>query len=157
MDNQRHAQQQLLIDGYLAHMFGALAAERYHVSLLKRESQHINWQTKVSGSLVFFFAPAPRDGLGPDRGYWIIDYVTKDTGPVIPQQIWAPQNSSDALRRYVEHEQMCPPIFLVHRDSVDLGFPLTDAAAGNCMSLRGADQTAPVGSGVHAQIRINVS
>jgi hypothetical protein len=146
----------LWVDGYLAHMFGPQAAEEYHASLLRRESRHINWQTQRSGFSLFFFAAAPAtDGPGPVQ-QWIIDYLRKDTGLVIPQQIWAPRNRSDA-RRYVDNEQLHPPIFLVHSNSGDLGFPLTDVAAGNCMSLRDANQTAPVGPGVHAQIRINVS
>jgi hypothetical protein len=154
MSSQQPGQRLLWVDGYIAYMFDPQFAERYHTSLLRRESRDINWHTEEAGSLSFFLAAAPITN-GPVQ-HWIIDYVAKDTGPVIPQQIWAPRNRSDA-RRYVEHEQLHPPIFLVHRDSIDLGFPLTDVAAGNCMSLRGADQTAPVGPGVHAQIRINVS
>ncbi|KAH9954548.1 hypothetical protein BC827DRAFT_1143511 [Russula dissimulans] len=75
-------------------------------------------------------------------------------GPVIPQQIWAPRKPSDA-QRYVYHEQLHPPIFFVHKDGEGLGLPLTDAAAGNCMHLRGAEQAARVGTTTHAQIRIN--
>jgi hypothetical protein len=146
----------LLIDGYIAYTFGSAVAERYHASLLKREPRDINCHTQVSGSLVFFFAAAPgTNGPGPVR-YWTIDYRLKDAGLVIPQQIWVPQNRTE-IQRYVAHEQLYPPIFLVHMDSSDLGFPLTDVAEGNCMSLRDADQMAPVGPGSHAQIRLNVS
>jgi hypothetical protein len=153
MDNQQHGQQELWVDGYIAHMFGPQSAQGYHASLLRRESRDIDWRIGALGSLLFFIAAAP--GTGPAQD-WIIDYLRRHTGMVIPQQIWVPRNRSDA-RRYVDHEQLHPPIFLVHRNSVDLGFPLTDVAAGNCMSLRDANQTAPVGPGVHAQIRINVS
>jgi hypothetical protein len=150
MNSQQH---QLLIDGYIAHMFGSEAAERHHASLLKREPRDINWHTQVSGSLLFFFAATNGPGL---VHHWILDYLRKDTGLVIPQQIWVPQNRTE-VQRYVAHEQLYPPIFLVHSDSRDLGFPLTDVAAGNCPSLRDADQMALVGPGSHAQIRINVS
>ncbi|KAI0287075.1 hypothetical protein BC826DRAFT_889085, partial [Russula brevipes] len=83
-----------------------------------------------------------------------IDYVVRDTGSVIPQQIWHPRKLSDT-QRYVHHEQLRPPIFFVHRSGADLGIPLTEAAAGNCMHLRGADQVASVGTSTHTQIRIN--
>ncbi|KAI0247755.1 hypothetical protein BJV78DRAFT_897257 [Lactifluus subvellereus] len=147
-----HVQLQLLIDGYIAHMFGPKDAEGYHVSLLGRESRLINWYTRVSPSLKIFFA-APPHGLDTNQYDWAIDYAISHAGLVIPQQIWAPRNQSDA-QRYVHHEQLRPPIFFV-RKSGNLGLPLIEAAAGSCMSLRGADQTAPVGPGAHAQIRIN--
>jgi hypothetical protein len=157
MNGQQPGQGHLWVDGYLAHMFGPQAAEEYHASLLRRESRHINWQTQRSGFSLFFFVTAPvTDGPGQVQQWIILDYLRKDTGLVIPQQIWVPRNRSDA-RRYVENEQLHPPIFFVHSNSGDLGFPLTDVAAGNCTSLRDANQTAPVGQGVHAQIRINVS
>jgi hypothetical protein len=157
MDNQHHAQQ-LWVDGYIAHMFGPQDAEGYHASLLRRELRYINWQIRESKSLLSFFATAPGTGGPGPVQHWIIDHLHKDTGLVIPQQIWVPQNRSDA-RRYVENEQLHPPIFFVHSNLGHLGFPLTDVAAGNCVSLRDADQTAPVGPGVYAHIlvRINVS
>jgi hypothetical protein len=153
MDNQQHGQQELWVDGYIAHMFGPQSAQGYHASLLRRESRDIDWRIGALGSLLFFIAAAP--GTDPAQD-WIIDYLRRHTGMVIPQQIWVPRNRSDA-RRYVDHEQLHPPIFLVHRDLGDLGFPLVNVAAGNCMSLRDANQTAPVGPGFHAQIGINVS
>jgi hypothetical protein len=155
MDAQQHVQLDLFIDGYIAKMFGPQAAEGYHVQLLSRESRLVDSYTRPSGSLVIFFA-APPHGLGTNLHDWAIDYATKDTGLVIPQQIWAPRNQSDA-QRYVHHERLRPPIFFVHRDYGNLGLPLIEAAAGNCMSLRDAEQTAPIGPSAHAQIRINVS
>ncbi|KAI0255610.1 hypothetical protein BJV78DRAFT_687969 [Lactifluus subvellereus] len=153
MDTQQHIQLHLLIDGYIAHMFSPRAAEIYHVSLLGRESRLINWYTRVSPSLEKAFFAAPHR-LGSNQNDWAIDYAINDTGPVIPQPIWAPRHGLDA-QRYVHHEQLCPPIFFVHKNCRDLGLPLIEAAAGNCMSLRGADQIAPVGSGHHIQLRIN--
>jgi hypothetical protein len=155
VDAQQHIQPQLWVDGYIAYMFGPQAAEGYHVSLLGRQPSLINWYTRVSWSLKIFYA-APPNGPGSNQYDWAIDYAINNTGLVIPQQIWAPRNQSDA-QRYVHHEQLHPPIFFVHKTGGNLGLPLIEAAAGNCMSLRGADQIAPVGSGAHAQIRINVS
>lgn len=144
------------IDGYLAHMFGSQDIVGYHASLLKREARDLIWHAQVSGSLLFFSAASPNPH---DPNHWIIDYGRTERGLVIPQQIWVPSNRTE-VQRYVVHEPLRPPIFLVHSDSSDLGFPLVDIAEGNCMNLRDADETAPVGllrSSSHAQIRINVS
>jgi len=151
VDSQHH---DLLIDGYLSHMFGPRDAETYHVSLLgRRSSQLIQWHITLPEGI---FVAAPPAGQESNQD-WAIDYAIKDAGVVIPQQIWAPRNQSDA-QRYVRHEQLRPPIFFVLRDGESLGLPLRDAAAGNCMGLRGAsEQVASVGRSSHAQIRINVS
>jgi hypothetical protein len=158
MDQQQSIERQLWIDGYLAHMFGPRDAEAYHASLLRREPRFIQWYTNVLESPgIFFAAPPPELESDEPEHDWTIDLAARDipVGPVIPQQIWAPRKPSDA-QRYVYHEQLHPPIFFVHKDDEGLGLPLTDAAAGNCMHLRGAEQAARVGTTAHAQIRINV-
>jgi len=149
----------LLIDGYLAKMFSPRGAEEYHTSLLRREPQLIQWHANgnvLASPHIVFTAPPP--GLESDEPehVWTIDLPTRDTGPVIPQQIWTPRKPSDT-QRYVYNEQLelHPPVFFVHRDDEGLGLPVTEAAAGNCMHLRGAEQAARVGSSTHAQIRIN--
>ena len=75
---------------------------------------------------------------------------------MIRQKIWAPKKSSDKLR-WVDYEQLHPPIFFIHENGQDLGLPLKGAAGGNCMCLRGAEEAAPIGLNAHLQIRINVS
>jgi len=151
VDPQHH---DLLIDGYLSHMFGPRDAESYHVSLLGRKSQLIQWHVTLPEGI---FVAASRAGQEPNQEEtWAIDYAIRDAGVVIPQQIWAPRNPSDA-QRYVNHE-LHPPIFFALRDGQRLGLSLIDAAAGNCMYLRGAEQVASsVGRSSHVQIRINVS
>jgi len=143
----------LLIDGYLSQMFGPLDAEKYHVSLLRRESKPIQWYFILPGRI--FFA-APPSGQESNQEDWPIDYAIKDMGLVIPQQIWTPRKAADA-QRYVHHEQLRPPIFFVLNNGANLGLPLKAAAAGDCMSLQGAEEVAGVGPSSHAQIRINVS
>jgi hypothetical protein len=158
MDQQQNVQRlgdlRLCIDGYISQMFDPRVADEYHVSLLRREPGQIQLQADVAGTGAFFATPPP----GPTSGQhgWIVDYAVKDTGPVIRQKIWAPKKSSDKLR-WVDHEQLHPPIFFIHKNGHDLGLPLKEAAGGNCMRLRGAEEAAPVGSRAHAQIRINVS
>ena len=142
----------LLVDGYLSHMFGPLDAEMYHTSLLGTSSDLIPRHAMPPEGI---FVAATPPGVESNQGAWEIDYAIKDAGVVIPQQIWSPRNPADA-QRYVHHEQMRPPIFFALKDG-SLGLPLTAAAAGNCMYLRGAKQVAAIGQGAHAQIRINVS
>ncbi|KAH9984445.1 hypothetical protein BJV77DRAFT_952939 [Russula vinacea] len=101
-----------------------------------------------------FLAPPP-PGLASDRDL-VIDYAVKDAGPVIRQEIWTPKKPSDKVRR-VDHEQLNPPIFFIREEGGDLGLPLIEAAEGSCVSLRGAEEAAPVDAGTHsthAQIRI---
>jgi len=146
----------LLIDGYLSHMFSSRGAEKYHLSLLGRGSQPISWHV-ILPEVIFFAAPPPQAVVEPNQvtSSWAIDYAIKDTGLVIPQQIWSPRKPSDE-QRYVHHEQLLPPIFFPLKDG-SLGLPLKAAAAGSCMCLRDADRIAGVGPSSHAQIRINVS
>jgi len=154
MDQQQNVQRDLCIDGYIAQMFDPQAAEEYHLSLLRREPGQIQLQADVAGTGAFLATPPP--GLTFGQHDWVIDHAVRDTGPVIRQKIWEPKKSSDKLR-WVDHEQLHPPIFFIHKNGRDLGLPLKNAAGGNCMCLRGAEEAAPVGTSAHAQIRINVS
>jgi len=138
--------------GYLSYMFSPLDAEKYHLSLLGKDSKPIPWHV-ILPEKIFFAAPPP--GVEPNQETWAIDYAMKDTGLVIPQQIWTPRKQSDE-QRYVRHEQLRPPIFFALKDG-SLGLPLKVAAAGDCTCLRDANQAARVGPSSHAQIRINVS
>ena len=156
MDQQQNVQRHgdLCIDGYISQMFDPRVADEYHVSLLRREPGQIQLETDVAGTGAFLATPPPGSTSGQHG--WVVDYAVKDTGPVIRQKLWAPKKSSDKLR-WVDHEQLHPPIFFIHKNGRDLGLPLKEAAGGNCMRLRGAEEAAPVGSRAHAQIRINVS
>jgi hypothetical protein len=154
MSQQQNVQRDLCIDGYIAQMFGPQAAQEYHDSQLKRKPGQIQVLADVAGTDAFLATPPP----GPTSGQygWIMDYAVKDRGPVIRQKIWVPKKLSDKLR-WVDHDQLHLPIFFIHKNGQDLGLPLDVAAGGNCVSLRGAEEAAPVGSSAHAQIRINVS
>ena len=147
----------LLIDGYLSQMFSSCDAEKYHISLLGRESHLIQRHVILpEGNFLATPPPTPPPGLESNQEAWAIDYAINDTGRVIPQQIWAPRKPADE-QRYVRHEQLRPPIFFVLKDGRSLGLPLIEAAAGDCMRLRDAGQVAGVGPSSHAQIRISVS
>jgi hypothetical protein len=156
MSPQQDIRRQLLIDGYIAHMFDPRGAEEYHASLLRREPRSIQWYTSDTGSPDIFFA-APPPGQDTNQHDWAIDYVAQGYGFGDPAADLETPENCRMTQRYVHHEQLRPPIFFVHRNGADLGIPLTEAAAGNCTHLRGADQVASVGSSTHTQIRINVS
>ena len=105
MDTQQNFEPELLIDGYISRMFGPQAAQAYYVSLLGIEPQHVQHYTAIPESPGIFFATPP-PVIGSDQQSWAIDYVIRDTGPVIPQQIWAPRittntNATSAMNNYV--------------------------------------------------------
>ncbi len=150
MDQQQNVQRDLHVDGYIAQMFRPQDAKEYHLSLLGREPGQVQL---VAGTGAFLATPPPGQIFGQHS--WVVDYTAREKGPVIWQKIWAPKKQSDKLR-WVDHEQLHPPIFFIHKDGTDLGLPLTSAAGGNCTHLLGAKEAAPVGSSAHAQIRINV-
>ncbi|KAH8982083.1 hypothetical protein EDB92DRAFT_136210 [Lactarius akahatsu] len=143
-----HAQH-LLIDGYIASTFGPQPAEAYHCTLLRREPRFLQPENLPGYPGTFFAVPPHRPDLNPHQPQtlWAIDQAVRNQGTVIRQQIWVPRN---------QHGFLCPPIFFFHRNG-GLGLPLNQAAGGNCMSLQGASQPAPLGDtcSTHAEIRIN--
>lgn len=138
----------LLVDGYIATMFGPRDAPAYHSYLLGRGSGPLREYRDPRYPRLFLAAPPYIPGLDPHTPPWVIDQVIRATGTVVPQQRWVPRN--------LQYESLRPPIFFVQRNG-ELGLRLDQAAGGNCMSLQGASQPAPLGeaSSTHAQIRIN--
>jgi hypothetical protein len=152
---QQNVQRDPWIDSYTAQMFGPEDAQKYYASLLGGGPGQIQFQAAgVAGTGVFLATPPPGQTSGQHD--WVIDHSVRDTGPVIRQKLWAPKKSSDKLR-WVDHEQLHPSIFFIHKNGRGLGLRLEEAAGGNCMCLRGASEAAPVDPRAHAQIRINVS
>ena len=151
---EQKIQRDFFIDGYIAHTFGPQDAQEYHDSLLGSEPGQIQFQADVADTGVFLATPPAGSTSGQHD--WVVDHVVKDLGPVIRQKLWTPKKPSDKLR-WVDHEQLHPSIFFIHKNGRGLGLRLKEAAGGDCMCLLGAEEAAPVGSSAHAQIRINVS
>ena len=86
---------------------------------------------------------------------WILDFVMRDVGTIVPQRLWTPTATSDAQRYGTVPLNM--PIFFVHTDFMTLGLPLSQAAAGACSTLLHARHPAPVGDRHTTFIRIMVS
>ncbi|KAI0259451.1 hypothetical protein BC834DRAFT_974254 [Gloeopeniophorella convolvens] len=147
--------QQLLVDGYIANMFGPLDAQGYHSSLLGVDASQLQIHANVAGwENTFLVTPPTPPNVNPRLHLppWVLDYALVTRGTVIPQAIWTPTNQAD-VQRYVQ--QLCLPVFFIDRYSGRPGLPLINAAGGDCGSLRGANDPAPVGPGHKAQIRIN--
>ena len=156
MDFRDIPREDLLIDGYVSQMFGPRDAEAYFSSLLMSKPQHIQRHTVLPEGIFSVAAPPGLESNQHNQEAWAIDYAINDMGRVIPQQIWSPRKPADA-QRHGHHEQLRPPIFFAHKDDRSVGLFLREAAAGNCIRLRGAEQAARVGPSSHVQIRINVS
>jgi len=154
MSSRNISREELLIDGYVSHTFGPQDAEAYFSALLMSRPQHIQWQIIPPEGIFYAAAPPCLDSNQDDQEAWAIDRAIKHTGRVIPQHIWTPRLSPD-VQRYVRHETLRPPILFIHEDGGSLGLSLREAAAGNCMCIRGAEQAARVGPSNHVQLRIN--
>jgi len=147
----------LCTHSYIARMLGAAHAPRYF-SQLVRVDEH-TFQLVISNETFWLLYPAVKD-VHPttyigNRHAWLLDYMMRNVGTVVPQRLWTPAATSDAQQYGTVPLNM--PIFFVQKDSVTLGLPLDQAAAGNCAALLNARAPAPVGQCSTTTIRILVS
>lgn len=140
-------------------MIGARVAPGYFTHLLHYEERDI--QLVVLNGAFLLIHPAVQN-IRPityintpsgSRPAWLLDYEVQN-GTVVPQILWSPATISDAQRYGTTPLHM--PIFFVQRDGTK-GFPLNQAAAGNCSALPNARQPSPVGDRHTTFIRIMVS
>jgi hypothetical protein len=89
-----------------------------------------------------------------NRPAWLLDYISRHYGTVVPQRIWAPAAPGD-VQRYSTVSNM--PIFFVKSDRRTLGLRLVQAALGNCAGLLNGQVAAPVGGCSTTYIRVMVS
>jgi hypothetical protein len=142
-------------------MFGALGAAQYLTRLLKFDDDDMRqFQLIFPNEPGAFFIIAPtvqnaRPIYIANRPAWLIDYILRNYGTVVPQRIWAPANAADAQR--YGHVRLNMPIFFVRDDRRTLGLRLVEAAEGNCAGLLDGRAPAPVGDIHTASIRLNVS
>jgi hypothetical protein len=141
---------------YISRMLGAALAPRYF-SQLVRVDEH-TFQLALLNEIFWLLYPGVQ-GVHPttrinNRPAWLLDYVVRNVGTVVPQRLWTPASSSDAQRYGTTPLNM--PIFFVQKDGA-LGLPLNLAAAGNCAALLNARAPAPVGQCHTTTIRIMVS
>lgn len=147
-----------LTDGYIAYTFSPRTAEMYLAYLFKLDPNLVRPFGHQSRPDAFFVSnppvnPSPPSLLVQGRPTWLLDYVIRQAGSVVPQELWFPRGQGD-WRRYVEQAQLHVPVFFVGVDG-SLGVPVRYAAAGQ-MSLVGANEPAPLGDRTTTKIRIGV-
>jgi hypothetical protein len=134
-----------------------MQAPGYFTHLLRFDERV--FQLDVSNGAFLLLHPAvqnvhPITYIG-NRPAWLLDYLLRDVGTVVPQCLWSPTATSDAQRYGSVPLNM--PIFFVHRDRTTLGLPLNQAASGDCSALLNGRLPAPVGCCHTTFIRIMVS
>lgn len=148
----------LRIDGYISYTFTPQVAEIYLAYLFKVDPKKLQTFSVNNWPGAFFVADPPMNHCRPQhivngRYAWLLDYALRRGGSVVPQQLWSPQGQGD-WRRYVEQALLHIPVFFVNADG-SLGVPVSHAAAGQ-MSLRHANEPAPLGDRTTTKIRISV-
>jgi hypothetical protein len=149
----------LYTHGYIALTLGARDAPQYLTRLLRVDERFHRPIFSHEWPDVFFITnpviPDPRPhAYIANRPAWLLDYVLRNYGTVVPQSIWSPGTPSDAQR--YNNVPLNMPIFFVQNDLRSLGLGVVHAAAGNCTGLLNARDTAPVGSCHTTSIRIKV-
>ncbi|KAI0255576.1 hypothetical protein BJV78DRAFT_1369259 [Lactifluus subvellereus] len=148
----------LRVDGYLSQTFGSEGAEQYFTRLLRGFNSRLLQPISSQEWPGAFFITTPAVQNAPHsiqingQPAWLLDYHMRHIGTVVPQFIWRPVNPSDA-QRYA-NSSLNMPIFFVHHNRVTLGLHLIMAAAGDCTTLLGAGNAAPVGDCSTTYVRI---
>ena len=155
---------ELLVDGYISRaLHPNKSAEVYLSHLLKTRNLKELCQTLSSPSGVVFVVRNAKRLLPPQPlmsdhdgvPLWLLDYVIKDIGTVVPQRLWTPHNKND-FKQHVEEADLQLPVFFIHENG-DLGLSLEDAVSGRCHdTLWDARTYAQLGGKTTTHIRISV-
>jgi hypothetical protein len=146
-------------DCYISQTFGPVGAEQYITHLLGgfnyqllHPTPSLEWPGAFLITIPVIQNVSPSTHIN-GRPAWLLDYQIRSSGTVVPQQLWRPNNPSDA-RRYT-NVTLGMPIFFVHWNKEGLGLSLIQAAA-DCGMLLDACVAAPVGACSSMNVRINV-
>ena len=158
----KHLQRDLLYThGYIARTLGPRDAAQYLTRLLRVDERFHKPIPSHEWSDAFFITNPVIPNAHPhvyiaNRPAWLLAYVLRNYGTVVPQSIWSPGTPSDAQR--YNNVPLNMPIFFVQHDLSALGLQVVHAAAGDFMGLLlGAGGAAPVGNCSTTSIRIKVS
>jgi hypothetical protein len=146
-------------DGYVARTLGPRDTPQYFTRLLRVDERFLQPTASSDWPDAFFMTNPAITNAYPsvyiaNRPAWLLDYLVRHYGTVVPQRIWSPGSPSDAQR--YNNVVLNMPIFFVQSDRKTLGLQLVHAAAGDSMRLLNAHAPAPVGSCHTTSIRIKV-
>ena len=161
--NPQGESRSLLTDGYIAWSFQIGPATQYFSNVLGTSAvpplKALSFPGREGVFLAVDCAAVPQtlphvsDENG--RSFWVLDRKISPGGPVIPQMMPAPLTVSD-VRGRADLSDLQFPIFFENADG-KLGIPLKAAAAGQCGTLRNAQEYAQLGALSTTQICIAVS
>jgi len=144
--------QDVLLDGFLAHTFSPQDAYAFF-TLLLRTPNFLSYLSFSRGIWYMNYVQRPSSGLPTQLP---LDFNFRTTeGTVIPQRRWTPTDEVD-IRRHVQEAALQLPVFFVNRND-SVGFWLPDILEGRDRDLNNRDSQAPLGETATAHIRINVS
>ena len=142
-------------------MLGTVEAALYFTRLLGFDENQLHLAIQeVFGIIIIIYPTLQRVSRLPpfasiaNRPAWLLDYISRQYGTVVPQRIWAPAAPGD-VQRYRTVSNM--PIFFVKSDRTTLGLRLVQAALGNCAGLLDGQVAAPIGDCYTTYIRARVS
>jgi hypothetical protein len=150
----------LFTHGYITRTFGARDTAQYLTRLLRVDERFLQPISSHEWPDAFFITNPVIPNTHPhiyiaNRPAWLLDYVLRSYGTVVPQRIWSPGTPSDAQR--YNNVPLNLPIFFVQNDLRALGLRLVHAADSDCTGILNARDRAPVGTCHTTSIRIMVS
>ena len=151
----------LYVDGNIAQTFSPEDAMRYFARLLGVDGRSLRPTVSQEMPHAFYFTSSAKQNARPSSSLvmngWPLDYAISQIGTVVPQRMFS--SGSPIGAQCCANVSLNMPIFLVHNDRVTIGLALArpGAVVGDCATLLGAGDAAPVGSGSSLYIRINVS
>ena len=150
----------ILVDGFLAHMFSPQDANAFFTLLLRTPDFLGYYRVSYLRGVWYITQNVPhvqRSSLGvPTQNLSLaLDFSIKGTqGTVVPQRRWVPADEVD-FRRFVTEATLQLPIFFVNRNG-GVGFWLPDILQGRDYDLHNRDCEASLGGVATTHIRINV-
>ena len=135
-----------------------MEAALYFTRLLQLDESRLQFAFQEVLGVIYIIHPAlqhvPPSTSIANRPAWLLDYIWRNYGTVVPQHMWAPAAPGD-VQRYRNVSNM--PIFFVNNDRRTLGLRVVQAASGNCAGLLNGHSPAPVGDCSTTYIRARVS
>jgi len=155
----------ILVDGFLAHMFSPQDAYVFFTLLLKTPDflryYHVSYSQGVW--LITQNAPLhvhqPSLEVSTQNPPLALDFSVQATqGTVVPQRRWIPAEENN-VRRHVQEAALQLPIFFINQNGGDrgVGFWLPDILQARDSDLYNRGSTASLGGVATTNIRINVS